>query len=132
MFSVQQSNMVYDANYKKLPTIYVVTRVDVNALSELADLTRMKNTLRLVPKLKWLLIEPYLEKSFKLSKFVNESNMDIVHLAKVINKEKDYFNFAIYWLRVNYLIINPIGVVYFANTQSVYDLRLFEEVCKNI
>ena len=68
--------------YDDLPTIYIITPTDSSRITQLAALTRMRNTLRLVPKIFWIVIENNFKKSQKLRIFLEESNIPNVHLFK--------------------------------------------------
>lgn len=129
IYSVKRSLNYLGNNIDSLPTIYVVCKVNLNnVLTELADLSRLKNTLRLVPKLVLILIENSANKTTKLQKFSSESGLNIVHLNIQTTKSIDAFNYAILWLRSNNESLDRAGVVYFAYTQATFDVNLFDEV----
>jgi hypothetical protein len=124
--------------YDSLPKIYIISTVSLSRATELADLTRMVNTLRLVPKLCWILVEKSVIKSEKLAKFLENLNLEFIHL----NKEIEYYehhsgedieiilqNFGLDWLRKKSSIINLKGVVHFLKIENSYDKEIFEEVC---
>lgn len=106
--------------YDTLPTLYVISPCRTEILTELADLNRLKNTLYLVPKLVWILVENKPQKSFKLAEFITESELEVIHLNKDSDLQIDLMNKGIEWLRENHENLN--GVVYFANPQGSYDI----------
>ena len=100
----------------------------------------MRNTLWLVPKVFWIIVEDNSEKSKKVSKFLRKSKIPHVHLLAETPKEmkiKQYErhkpkgviqrNKALAWMRQT-LETNTEGVVFFGDDDNSYDIRLFEEV----
>ncbi len=67
-FPIAYSLQFYE-HYQDLPTIYVITPTDNKRPTQMADLVRMRNTLWLVPKLFWILIEDSPKKTYKMSKY---------------------------------------------------------------
>ena len=105
----------------------------------------MRNTLWLVPRIVWILIEDSPVKTKKIGQFLEYSKIPYVHLNEptpnelvVDEKEKSWSkprgvlqrNKGIAWLRDNQARIESNGVVYFADDDNTYDIRLFEEVNK--
>ncbi|CAF0997796.1 unnamed protein product [Brachionus calyciflorus] len=128
LYSVKYSLSYLNQNYDHLPTIYVVTKCNLETLTELADLNRLKNTLRLVPKLVWILVEKSETKSIKLKNFLQDSGIRTIHLNDNSSNDLNLLNKALFWLRSIYDEIDRNGVVYFANTSSSLDLKIFEEI----
>lgn len=131
-------------NYTQMPTIYVITPTYRRA-TQLAELTRLKNTLWLTPKIHWIIIEDSNRKTDKIKRFLKESSIPSVHLnietpddLKIKpgdlpwSKPRGVFqrNLAIQWLRDNMNILGK-GVVYFADDDNSYDIRIFEQVLLN-
>lgn len=120
-------------NFEVLPTIFLITPT-YNRITQLADLNRLKNTLALVPKILWIVIEDSGFKSEKIDHFLRSSQIKYVHLNikspwDIINPPSIYKgviqrNLAIDWIRKN----NLNGIVYFADDDNVYDIELFEEI----
>ncbi|CAF0807464.1 unnamed protein product [Brachionus calyciflorus] len=121
--------------YDSLPTIYVITPT-YNRLTQIADLTRLKNTLQLVPKVVWIIVEDSLDKTDKIINFVFDSNLKIVHLVEktlptvkpsgtVGHKGVEQRNRALKWLKESNV---ANGAFYFADDDNSYDIRLFEEI----
>ena len=113
-----------------LPYIYVITPTYTRSVQK-ADLTRLSQTLRLVPNLHWILVEDSKNKTELVTNFLVQCNLSYTHLA-VTETKKDATrrgilqrNAALTWLRANNV---TNGVVYFADDDNTYDVRLFEEV----
>ncbi|XP_046679369.1 galactosylgalactosylxylosylprotein 3-beta-glucuronosyltransferase P-like [Homalodisca vitripennis] len=118
-------------------TIYVITAT-YQRLEQLAELTRLSQTLRLVPALVWILVEDATEKTAAVEKLLLRSGLSFVHLLapmpEVIKKgvkEKakrprgvSNRNRGLKWLRAN----ATSGVFYFADDDNTYDIKLFEEM----
>ncbi|RNA40968.1 Galactosylgalactosylxylosyl 3-beta-glucuronosyltransferase 3 [Brachionus plicatilis] len=121
--------------YDEMPTIYIITPTYLRE-TQMADLTRLRNTLLLVPKIVWIIVEDSLEKSDKISSFAMESNLNIVHLAeKTLKLEKpskysahkgvEQRNRGIYWIKEKQ---PQNAIVYFADDDNSYSLKLFEDI----
>ncbi len=141
-FAIAYALSFFDT-FHELPTIYVITPTNNRRVAQMADLTRMRNTLWLVPKLVWILVEDSPLKSNKMAKFLDQSRMPFVHLNAatpddfvVKSNEKSWSkprgvlqrNKGIAWLREHADQLERPGVVYFADDDNTYDVRLFEEV----
>ncbi|RNA04096.1 galactosylgalactosylxylosyl 3-beta-glucuronosyltransferase 3 [Brachionus plicatilis] len=118
-----------DGNHADLPTLYVITICRTEILTQIADLNRLKNTLYLIPKVVWILVENKPEKSSKLATFIEESELESIHLNTNSNLEIDLMNTGLKWLRLNYKNLN--GIVLFASSQGSYDIfRLYEHIIR--
>ena len=141
-FPISYSLNFYE-NYHEMPVIYLITPTNNRNDVQLADLTRLRNTLWLVPKIVWILVEDSETKTSKISNFLAYSKLPYVHLSektpddqivqpneKSWSKSRGVFqrNKALAWLRDNQSILDSNGVVYFADDDNTYDIRLFEEV----
>jgi len=130
-------------NYYEMPIIYIITPTDNKRITQLADLTRLRNTLWLVPKIVWILIEDSDSKTKKVENFLKYSKISFVHLneptpsdmlmkagEKTWSKPRGVAqrNKGIAWLRDNPDKLHHAGVVYFADDDNTYDIRLFEEM----
>ena len=126
-----------------MPVIYLITPTNNRRKAQLADLTRLRNTLWLVPKIVWIIVEDSRTKTNKISNFLSYSKIPYVHLTAetpddlvIKSKDKSWAkprgvlqrNKALTWLRDNKQDIDLNGVVYFADDDNTYDIRLFEEV----
>ena len=129
----------YDKN--EMPTIYLITPTYAR-LTQKADLTRLSQTLLHVPGLHWILVEDSKQKTDLVSRFLANCGVSNTHLAvrtprELITKEGDprwlkargveQRNLGLRWIRENFEM-NPNGVVYFADDDNTYDLKLFEQV----
>ncbi len=125
--------------YENKSTLYIVTPT-YKRNTQMADLIVMRNTLVLVPKLVWILIEDSETKSNRISELLRQSHLQYIHLTiptpKEINGQpvlskngRGIFqrNAAIDWLRKHQSEIYN-GVLYFADDDNRYDVRLFEDM----
>ena len=139
-------SIAFYADYHEMPVIYVITPTDSRRATQLADLTRMRNTLWLVPKVFWILVEDAVRPSPRLTRFLAYSKLPHVHLSEatpeellVKRTEKSWSkprgvpqrNKALAWLRAHPEELHHAGVVYFADDDNTYDIRLFEEVSRS-
>ena len=119
---------------RPLPYIYGVTPT-VSRLEQKADLTRLSQTLRLVRNLHWILVEDSRRKTHLVTNFLAGCSLSYTHLNATtppantikggIKRGVPQRNTGIKWLREN---AKKDGVVYFADDDNTYDLRIFEEV----
>lgn len=133
----------FGSKLSTLPTIYLITPTNSRAETQLADLTRLRNTLWLVPKLYWIIVEDSPRPSRRVSNFMKDINMRSVHLF--VPTDEKYIlaanetrwkkprgvaqrNRGLKWIRDNAELLDPKGVVYFADDDNTYDIRLFEEM----
>lgn len=121
--------------WDELPTIFIITPTHFRE-TQMADLIRLRNTLLLVPKIVWIVVEDSLTKSDRIATFAMESNLEVIHLAeKTLKLDKpsnmnahkgiEQRNRGIYWIKEN----RPKNaIVYFADDDNSYSYKLFEEV----
>ena len=121
--------------------LYVITPTYDRPV-QLAELSRLVNVFLMVPNLHWIVVEDAPEKTAKVTKFISDSGLSYTHLniatpSDMKLKPKDPHwskprgvfqrNAALSWLRENFKAGDP-GVVYFADDDNSYSLRLFEEI----
>ena len=121
--------------------LYVITPTYARPV-QLAELSRLVNVFLMVPNLHWIVVEDASEKSSKVTKFLYDAGLSYTHLhiptpgdMKLKPKDPHWSkprgvfqrNIALSWLRENFRPGDP-GVVYFADDDNAYSLRLFEEI----
>ncbi|KAJ8960387.1 hypothetical protein NQ314_006077 [Rhamnusium bicolor] len=129
---------------RKLPIIYAVTPTYWRYVQK-AELTRISQTLQLVPNVHWIVIEDSEEKTDLVRNLILESKLIATHLnAKTPPfeqiKDKDprwkrhrgveQRNMALAWLRENLQLNKDKGVVYFMDDDNTYNIKLFTEIGK--
>jgi hypothetical protein len=162
-------------SYERMPYIYVVTPT-YSRPNQMAELTRyiifqgvfcvffsilkfkipknkqrLANTLRIVPKVIWLIVEDAEIQSQYLLNFLKSSKINFIHLHVSVDQlitfetlkhnvddlDKSGYNLhrgsaqrntAIDWLRNNFNLVKENSVIYFADDDNTYSIRLFEEV----
>lgn len=129
-------------NIHSLPTIYAITPTYWRYVQK-AELTRISQTLKLVPNVHWLVVEDGDEKSDLVRNLVFESGVVTTHLnAKTPSNPKlhdkdprwkahrgvNQRNTALQWLRDNLKPNEGKGVVYFMDDDNTYSVKLFAEV----
>jgi len=116
-----------------LKPLYIVTPTYTRA-TQLADLTRLANTLRLVPRVHWLVAEDSNTTSETVKELLVASKLTHTHLAarrpdeligKIIGRGVFNRRAALDWIRANG---ESDGVIYFADDDNSYDVRIFEEI----
>ncbi|WAR19763.1 B3GA3-like protein, partial [Mya arenaria] len=119
-------------NKTDIPNIYIVTAT-YSRLAQKADLTRLSYTLRLVPNIHWIVVEDADNKTELVRNFLFNSKLQFIHLNKRTPNVKNRWeirgisqrNEAVRWIRQ---FAQTPGVVYFADDDNTYDIRIFEEV----
>ncbi|CAN7999672.1 unnamed protein product [Ixodes hexagonus] len=124
-----------------LPTIYAITPTYDRHVQE-AELTRLSHTFRLVPQLHWIVVEDGAERTERVSRLLGRSGVAHTHLHaatppdQVLGPGQPSWlrpkgvlqrNRALRWLRDSLPRGSP-GVVFFADDDNTYDLRLFTEM----
>ncbi|XP_006772855.2 PREDICTED: galactosylgalactosylxylosylprotein 3-beta-glucuronosyltransferase 3, partial [Myotis davidii] len=134
-----------------LPTIYVVTPTYARLVQK-AELVRLSQTLSLVPRLHWLLVEDAEGPTPLVSRLLAASGLLFTHLAVLTPKAQrlregepgwvrprgvEQRNRALDWLRSGGGAVGgekdppppgTRGVVYFADDDNTYSRELFEEM----
>ncbi|XP_071524737.1 galactosylgalactosylxylosylprotein 3-beta-glucuronosyltransferase S-like [Panulirus ornatus] len=116
-----------------LPPLYVITPT-YRRNTQLADMTRLSQTLMHVPNLHWIVVEDAEKKSDVVRELLERSGLPFTHLCATAPEEykrdkmmgRGVFNRreGLRWLREN----GKEGVLYFADDDNSYDLRLFEQI----
>lgn len=140
------SNVVKDAEVEKLeieettttseseysPKIYVVTPTYTRA-TQMADMTRLSQTLRLVPNIHWIVVEDSVRSSTQLATLLANAKIEHTYILgptpgtvklKRYGKGVASRRKALDWVRAN----AEDGVLYFADDDNSYDIRVFEEM----
>jgi len=127
-----------------LPVIYAITPTYWRYVQK-AELTRISQTLALVPNIHWIVIEDADEKSNLVSRLLNDSNIMYTHLVaktppyeKLKPEEQRYKrhrgveqrNAGLKWLRDNFAPNQVRGVVYFMDDDNTYSVKIFKEMTK--
>lgn len=127
---------------KALPVIYIITPTH-SRLEQKADLTRMSHTLLHIKNIHWIVIEDAEAKTDLVTKFLRNCGISYTHLfvqtpssIKLGPSDPNWLkprgvlqrNAGIDWLRSNTSPSKQPGVVYFADDDNTYSLRLFDEV----
>uniref|UniRef100_A0A0N5C4C3 Galactosylgalactosylxylosylprotein 3-beta-glucuronosyltransferase n=1 Tax=Strongyloides papillosus TaxID=174720 RepID=A0A0N5C4C3_STREA len=108
--------------------------------TRIADITRMSNTLRLIPNVYWILIEDGDEKSKLLNRLLERSQIPysyLVHKTAPGYPKRGWYqrDMALTFLRKNHeLITNGYthSVVFFGDDDNSYDTRLFTDYISNV
>ncbi|XP_046988273.1 galactosylgalactosylxylosylprotein 3-beta-glucuronosyltransferase P-like [Schistocerca americana] len=115
-------------------TVYVITPT-YRRPEQLAELTRLAQTLMHVPALHWLVIEDAARTTPAVAELLARTGVRYDHLVAPMPEECNILpggkprgvpqrNRGLQWIRAN----ASRGVLYFADDDNSYDIRLFEEV----
>lgn len=125
------------------PTIYAITPTFARPVQK-AELTRLSQTFLLVPNFHWIVVEDAVQKTNLVTRFLQTSGLVYTHLAtqtppnfKLGKSDPNWKkprgveqrNIALQWLRKNHKPTDR-GIVYFADDDNTYSIKLFEEMAK--
>ncbi|XP_054013799.1 galactosylgalactosylxylosylprotein 3-beta-glucuronosyltransferase I [Hylaeus anthracinus] len=125
------------------PIIYAVTPTFARPVQK-AELTRLAQTFLHIPNFHWILVEDSVKKTKLVTQFLQNSGLRYTHLAVATplnyklgrtdpNWKKprgvEQRNAALNWLRDN-LKLTDKGIVYFADDDNTYSVKLFHEMEK--
>lgn len=125
------------------PTIYAITPTFTRPVQK-AELTRLSQTFLHVPNFHWIVVEDSAKKTALVTRFLEGSGLIYTHLAAATppnyklgrndpNWKKprgvEQRNTALQWLREN-LKSTDKGVVFFADDDNTYSVKLFREMEK--
>ncbi|XP_042878392.1 galactosylgalactosylxylosylprotein 3-beta-glucuronosyltransferase P-like [Penaeus japonicus] len=123
----------HEVKKKAWPPLYVITPT-YRRNTQMADMTRMSQTLMLVPNLHWIVVEDAEKTSQVVRDLLDRTGIPYTHLCATMPDEykdqksmgKGVFNRreGLRWLREN----AHEGVLYFADDDNAYDIRLFEQM----
>ncbi|XP_017578299.1 galactosylgalactosylxylosylprotein 3-beta-glucuronosyltransferase 2 isoform X1 [Pygocentrus nattereri] len=121
-----------------LPLIYAVTPTYSRAVQK-AELTRLANTFRQVPRFHWVVVEDASARTELVAHFLARCGVPYTHLHALtprrfkrsgMPRATEQRNAALGWLRTHRATREP-GVVFFADDDNTYSLELFEEVTRD-
>ncbi|KAG5332375.1 B3GI glucuronosyltransferase, partial [Acromyrmex heyeri] len=134
---------VLGRNEGSRPVIYAITPTFARPVQK-AELTRLAQTFLHVSNFHWIVVEDAPQKTALVSRFLETSGLIYTHLAVATppnyklgrndpNWKKprgvEQRNAALRWLRENLKLFNK-GVVYFADDDNTYSVKLFHEMEK--
>ncbi|XP_019771079.1 galactosylgalactosylxylosylprotein 3-beta-glucuronosyltransferase I [Dendroctonus ponderosae] len=130
--------------HKNFPIVYCITPTYWRYVQK-AELTRISQTLQLVPNIHWIVVEDAAEKSDLVRNLIEDSRLIVTHLVaqtapyeKVKDKNPkarrhrgvEQRNAGLRWLRDNLVAGKDKGVVYFMDDDNTYSVKLFDEIAK--
>ena len=138
----KRANKKLPKTKEDIPTIYAITPTYKRFLQK-AELTRICNTFLHIKNFHWILVEDSRNKTKLVASFLSNCGVKYTHLnvrtPKPLRRSRkqprwaksrgvEQRNLGLEWIRQN---VNPNktkGVIYFADDDNTYDLRLFDEV----
>ncbi|XP_043283254.1 galactosylgalactosylxylosylprotein 3-beta-glucuronosyltransferase P-like [Venturia canescens] len=126
----------HDTKKKDLEPLYIITPT-FRRPEQMAELTRLSQTLMLVENLHWLVIEDAKMLSPQIARFLSRTGLVFEHLVAPMLKEFENLNESngrprgsvcrnrgLEWIRAN----ATNGVFYFADDDNTYHIDLFKEI----
>ncbi|CAG2109648.1 unnamed protein product [Medioppia subpectinata] len=129
-------NSVKTETKPKDVTIFVITPT-YSRPTQMADMTRLSQTLSLVKNLFWIVSEDSQTRSQQVAELLNRTAIRSVHLlgprpATHLDRRsgRGVSNrlMALQYLREQFTNTSEEGVIYFADDDNAYDIRIFEEM----
>lgn len=134
-----ERNRYKQAASSDLPKIYIITPTYARP-EQKAELTRLSYTLDHVTNIHWIVVEDSNVKTVLVKNFLSQCNVPYTHLSAItpesfkLNENDPNWlkprgvlqrNAGISWIRKR---PENAGVVYFADDDNTYDIKLFEEM----
>ncbi|XP_041446998.1 galactosylgalactosylxylosylprotein 3-beta-glucuronosyltransferase 1 [Xenopus laevis] len=117
-----------------LPIIFAITPTYPRHVQK-AELTRIANTFRQIPAFHWIVVEDTNNKTSLVTNFLKSSGIQHTQLCvktpPAVTKARGTLqrNVGLSWLRETFQLTEaPSGVVYFADDDNTYSLKIFEEM----
>ncbi|XP_076169323.1 glucuronyltransferase I isoform X2 [Ptiloglossa arizonensis] len=129
--------------FAEKPTIYAITPTFARPVQK-AELTRLAQTFLHIPNFHWIVVEDSETKTRLVARFLENSGLIYTHLAaptpsnyKLGKNDPNWKkprgveqrNAALHWLR-DVLKLTDKGIVYFADDDNTYSIKLFHEMEK--
>ncbi|ODM93462.1 Galactosylgalactosylxylosylprotein 3-beta-glucuronosyltransferase P [Orchesella cincta] len=118
-----------------MPMLYIITPT-YKRQEQIPDLTRLAQTLMHVPSIMWLVIEDAEMLNPQVAALLRRTGIKYLHMLAPMPKDQKMRkvkargvsnrNKGLQWIRENFVDQN--GVIYFADDDNTYDLRLFDEI----
>lgn len=138
---LEAHGLLVNRSDRNRPVIYAITPTFARPVQK-AELTRLAQTFLHVPNFHWIVVEDASQKTLLVTRFLEDSGLIYTHLHATTpsnyklgrndpNWKKprgvEQRNTALKWLRDN-LKLSDKGVVYFADDDNTYSIKLFHEV----
>ncbi|RWS24128.1 glucuronosyltransferase sqv-8-like protein [Leptotrombidium deliense] len=123
-------------NSESKPVVYVITPTYTRP-TQMADLTRFAQTLMLVKNILWIVVEDSQKINPQIDELLNRTGIASVHLLgprPVTHRDKRSGRGVsnrikgLKWIRDNVADVDKEGVIYFADDDNTYDIRIFDEM----
>ena len=116
----------------QLPVIYLIMPT-YPRMTQKADITKFIYTMIQVPRIHWIVVEDWPHKTDLVTRMLNSSGLNYTHLNAVSAKNSStggkrgvmQRNAGLEWIRNN-TELGDEGVLYFADDDNTYDIRIFE------
>ncbi|XP_064080585.1 galactosylgalactosylxylosylprotein 3-beta-glucuronosyltransferase S-like [Macrobrachium nipponense] len=113
--------------------IYVITPT-YPRVNQIPEMTRLAQTLMLVPDVHWIVAEDNVEENIQLVEYLISTGLPYTYLKSPMPRQMNRWKMppvgvsgrraGLAWIRANV----KTGVVYFADDDNTYDYRIFEEI----
>lgn len=131
-----KENIKIISAHNKNTTIFIITPT-YRRPTQMADMTRLAQTLMLVKDIFWIVVEDCANETKSISALLDRSHIPHIHLLAPRPKDRRKLSSgrgvsnrlrALEWLRNSYSGTTQEGVMYFADDDNSYDIRLFEQI----
>ncbi|KAJ0004909.1 hypothetical protein NQD34_011123 [Periophthalmus magnuspinnatus] len=136
MSARQRTQRTVASNLSTLPIIYAITPTYSRPVQK-AELTRLAQAFRQVPRFHWIVVEDASSRSDLVTKFLARSGVSAYTHLHIFTPRRfkragmpratEQRNVALTWLR-QHRTKKDTGVVFFADDDNTYSLELFDEM----
>lgn len=121
---------------KMIPTIIIITPTHPRP-ERLADMTRFSQTLMHIKDLHWIVVEDGNKTVDAVTRLLGRTGLPHVYFYttteyKFPRRGWSHRNAALMYIRKNYASYKQPAVVYFADDDNSYDIRLFNNYIRNV
>lgn len=143
--SDQHHQEEHTSNEENNVRIVAITPTNSQRLEQKADMTRLAQTLRLITRFHWIVVEDAIKPSQRISRLLERSMVSHTHLAVAGELKKGtrgmaQRNAALDWIEKQLVADKDAiqhqhrihTIVYFADDDNTYDSRLFDEYIRKV
>ncbi|XP_076315061.1 galactosylgalactosylxylosylprotein 3-beta-glucuronosyltransferase S-like [Tachypleus tridentatus] len=129
---IHKNQLIHDRDNRniELPTIYIITATYARA-NQILEITRLAQSLMHVPNIHWLVVEDWFDKNPMVEKILKKRGIQHTYLLGPRPPNHLKYPYAVSchhaafkWIREN----AKSGVIFMADDDNVFDLRVFEEM----
>ncbi|KAF7636770.1 Galactosylgalactosylxylosylprotein 3-beta-glucuronosyltransferase, partial [Meloidogyne graminicola] len=132
-----KGNLIQKPPINETPTVIIIITPTYRRLERLAEMTRLSQTLMHINNIKWIVVEDGTKKVPAVERILTRSGIDYIYITATTKPgfpERGWCqrNEALKLIRKNYENYEGNAVVYFADDDNTYDIRLFNNYIRKV